>query len=64
MSLKHFHLIFIGCSEGLMAFLAHWSGLQHAAGAPDWGAAWISKIGICAGLAYLAWFIRHFRALR
>jgi len=63
MSLKNFHLFFIACSEGLMAFLAYWSRVQHAAGAPDWGASWLSVLGIAGGLAYLAWFARHYRVL-
>ena len=64
MSLKHFHLFFIACSEGLMAFLAHWSRLQHAAGRPDWGASVIAPVGVALGLAYLTWFVRRYKALR
>ena len=64
MSLKHFHLFFIACSEALMAFLGHWSRLQHAAGQPDWGTGVIAPFGAAAGLAYFAWFVRRYRALR
>ena len=64
MSLKYFHVFFIACSEALMAFLAHWSRLQHSAGQPDWGAGVVAPLGVAAGLLYLAWFFRHYRALR
>jgi hypothetical protein len=63
MSLKHFHIFFIACSEGLMAFLARWSMTQRAAGLPDWGTSWIAPAGIAAGLAYLTWFVRRYQAL-
>ncbi|MBI3551027.1 MAG: hypothetical protein HY077_00795 [Elusimicrobia bacterium] len=64
MSLKHFHLVFIACSEGLMAFLENWSRAQRSAGSPDCGAGWIAPLGIAAGLVYLAWFVRRYRTLQ
>jgi hypothetical protein len=63
MSLKHFHLFFIACSEALMGFLARWSFAQRAAGLPDSGGAIVAIAGAVAGLAYLSWFVRHYRTL-
>lgn len=59
MSLKHFHLFFIACSIGLMAFLLNWSKAHGANGLGV--AAWI---GAVASVAYLAWFVRRYQTLR
>lgn len=63
MSLKHFHLVFIAMTLGLMAFLAYWSRLMWLDGAPQPGMAAASAAGLAAGLSYLAWFLRKYRAL-
>lgn len=59
MSLKSFHVVFIAASISLMGFLAAWSGKQSAAGLMA-----VSILGLAASLGYLAWFLRHYRALR
>lgn len=63
MSLKHFHLVFIAMTLGLMAFLGYWSQGLWRAGQPQPGAAAFAVLGFAGGLAYLAWFLRKYRAL-
>lgn len=63
MSLKHFHLFFIACSLGLMAFVLTWTRAQAAAGVawPGFQAAGLA--GAALGLCYLGWFLTKYKSL-
>ena len=63
MSLKHFHLVFIAATLGLMGFLAYWSLTLTRQGLPQPLAGACAAVGLAAGLAYLNWFLRKYRAL-
>ena len=63
MSLKHFHLVFISITLGLMAFLGYWSRQMWSLGEPQPLAAASAALGLAAGLYYLGWFLRKYRAL-
>lgn len=63
MSLKNFHLVFIAMTLGLMGFLAYWSRSMALDGLPQPGAAACAAFGGACGLAYLAWFLKKYRAL-
>lgn len=64
MSLKHFHIIFIASSAGLMGFLAYWSGQRAFLGDGSWLVVPVFSAGLAGGLAYLRWFLSRHRALR
>ena len=63
MSLKHFHVVFIAVTLGLMAYLAYWSRLMWTEGLPQPGMAACALAGGAAGLAYLSWFLKKYRSL-
>ncbi len=65
MSLRRFHLVFIGMSVILAAFMAAWAGQQFQAG-HGWGYAVVAGWSLAAGgglVAYGAAFQRKARQL-
>lgn len=63
MSLKQFHVVFITLTLGLMGFQGYWAFTMKAAGQPQPFEAVTAAMGFVAGLAYLGWFLRKYRAL-
>ncbi len=64
MSLKHFHVVFIALVLGLMSFISYWSGSRLLSGQDSAGLLAASAVGFLAGLAYLRWFFKEYRALK
>jgi hypothetical protein len=58
MSLKHFHLVFITASAAMFVVVGRWARAQASLGT---GA--VAAAGLVAAAAYLAWFLRRYRAL-
>lgn len=64
MSLKHFHLFFMACAAGCMAFSAQWGRQRMAAGEPQTLLLAASAAGLLLCLGYLRWFVLHHRTLK